>query len=76
MQKFSYATKKNVDQLIATAIGSTGKMRNAVQIAAVHILIHAAKHGENRRHAIKTKDEGEGEESHKNRQKENLRRAK
>lgn len=46
MQKFSYATKKNVDQLIATAIGSTGKMRNAVQIAAVHILIHAAKHGD------------------------------
>lgn len=46
MSKITYASKKNVDQLIAAAIGSTGKMRTAVQIAAVHVLIHAAKHGD------------------------------
>jgi hypothetical protein len=44
--KISYLSKKNVDQLIATAISSSNTMRKNVQIAAVHVLIHAAQHGD------------------------------
>jgi len=45
-KQFSYTSKKSVDQLINTAINSSNTMRKNVQIAAVHILIHAAKCGD------------------------------
>jgi len=45
-KSFSYTSKKNVDELISAAINSSNTMRKNVQIAAVHILIHAAKCGD------------------------------
>ena len=46
VKQFSYTSKKSVDQLISAAINSSNTMRKNVQIAAVHILIHAAKCGD------------------------------
>lgn len=46
--KIDYKTinTKDVDTLITSAIKSAGKMKEAVQIAAVSVLMHAAKHGD------------------------------